>query len=113
MHGENLSSRVRVSSTFFLTIVAYQFSVSGSLPKVAYMTLLDRVMIASFVVIALTVVQSMVVAGRLEEKTDEEGEEQRKKAKLQRAIRIDRRARVLFPLAYGTVILCIALGYRA
>ena len=60
MGKESLGGRMRISSTAFLTIVAYQFAISGSLPKVAYLTLMDKVMIAAFILIALSALENMV-----------------------------------------------------
>jgi len=98
MSDESLVNRVRVASTAFLTVVAYQFAIAGSLPKVAYLTLMDRLMIMSFVLIALSVIQSMTSAKMREKDRD-------------RAVGLDRRCRWLFPLAYATGILAMALTY--
>jgi hypothetical protein len=87
MPNETLASRIRLASTAFLTVVAYQFAVAGSLPKVAYLTLMDRLMIGSFILIALTALQSM------SREAFREGEPER-------ALRWDQWCRWLFPLAY-------------
>jgi len=87
MPDESLAGRIRISATSFLTVVAYQFAIVGSLPKVAYLTLMDRLMIGSFILIALTAVQSMWSVSR--RATDPEGAE-----------RLDRRSRWTFPLVY-------------
>jgi hypothetical protein len=98
MSDESLVNRVRVAATAFLTVVAYQFAIAGSLPKVAYLTLMDRLMIMSFALIALSVVQSMTST----KMRDKDGE---------RALRFDRRCRWLFPLTYAAGILTMALLY--
>jgi hypothetical protein len=96
MQGESLAGRIRISATAFLTVVAYQFAISGNLPKVAYLTVMDRLMIASFVLIALTALQSMFVV-KLEIEQPE------------RAVTIDRVSRWLFPLGYAGIIGSIAI----
>jgi hypothetical protein len=59
--ADGLASRIRVSATAFLTIVAYQFAISNSLPKVAYLTTMDRLMITSFILVALSALENMFV----------------------------------------------------
>ncbi len=98
MHDEPLAGRIRISATAFLTVVAYQFAISGSLPKVAYLTLMDRLMIASFVLIALSALQSMPVV-KLRDTNPE------------RAASLDRMSRWLFPLAYVGYIAGISIVY--
>ena len=95
MHDESLASRMRVSATAFLTIVAYQFAISNSLPKVAYLTTMDRLMIASFILVALSALQNMMV--RYVFRNNREV-----------ADTVDRLSRWLFPVAFGTVIATIA-----
>jgi len=98
MRNESLASRMRDSATAFLTIVAYQFAISNDLPKVAYLTILDRLMITSFILIALTALENMFVVYILRENQV-------------RAEMVDRVSRWAFPLVYGTVITMIALLY--
>jgi hypothetical protein len=96
MRNESLGGRMRISSTAFLTIVAYQFAVSGSLPKVAYLTLMDKLMIASFILIALSALENMVAV--LLAERNPEG-----------ARKLDRRSQWIFPLAYMAMIATVAL----
>ena len=95
MQGESLANRIRMAATAFLTVVAYQFAIAGSLPKVAYLTIMDRLMIASFVLIALTALESMVVV-KLE------------RAHPEHVARLDRMSRWLFPMGYAGIIVTIA-----
>lgn len=98
MHDESLAGRMRISATSFLTVVAYQFSIVGSLPKVSYLTLMDRLMIGSFILIALTGLQSMrAVALRA--------------SSPQHADRLDRVCRWLFPASYVGWIVAMWLFY--
>jgi hypothetical protein len=96
MGKESLGGRMRISSTAFLTIVAYQFAISGSLPKVAYLTLMDKVMIAAFILIALSALENMVAVTMSER--NPEG-----------ARKLDRRSRWMFPITYVTMIATVAL----
>lgn len=96
MRDESLAGRIRISATAFLTVVAYQFAISGNLPKVAYLTIMDRLMVTSFVLIALTAVQSMAV-------------DKLRKVQPERATRLDRISRWLFPLGYAGVVAMIAI----
>ena len=96
MRTESLGGRMRISSTAFLTIVAYQFAVSGSLPKVAYLTFMDKLMVASFILIALTALENMVAVLMIERNPDG-------------ARRLDVNSRWIFPLGYLVTIATVAL----
>ena len=97
MRSESLGGRMRISSTAFLTIVAYQFAVSGDLPKVAYLTLMDKLMITSFILIALTALENMVAV--LMNERNPAG-----------ADKLDRRSRWVFPLAYVATIATVVVA---
>jgi hypothetical protein len=61
MHPEDLSNRLMVSFTGILTVVAYQFTISSSLPRIPYMTFMDTVITFSFFMMALTIVENLLV----------------------------------------------------
>ena len=86
----------RISATGVLTVVAYQFVFAESLPRVGYLTLLDQVMIASFGLLAITVLESLFV--------DRANREDPSKA-----IRIDRTSRWLFPTIYALMLAAVSL----
>ncbi len=94
MTDEPLAGRSRITATGVLTIVAYQFAIAESLPRVNYLTLLDQLMLTSFVLLGVTVLESMLVAhaGR----TD-----------FDRALRIDRTSRWAFPAVYVVILAMI------
>jgi hypothetical protein len=96
MPDEPLAGRTRLAATGVLTIVAYQFVIAKDLPRIAYLTLLDQVMLLSFGLLSVTVIQSMLVARY--QATDPA-----------RAVRIDRVSRLAFPAAYAA-LLGILLG---
>jgi len=95
MKDESLGGRIRITLTAFLTIVAYQFAISGDLPKVGYLTLMDKMMVASFVLIALSALENMV-AVLVSERNPEVGHQ------------IDLHSRWLFPILYVTVVVAVA-----
>ncbi len=91
MPDERFAGRSRISATGVLTIVAYQFVIAEDLPRVAYLTLLDKMMIISFGVLAVTVLESLLVSRHQD-------------ANPERAHRIDARAKWLFPLTYAVML---------
>jgi hypothetical protein len=98
MVDEGFGPRTRVTTTGVLTIVAYQFAIARDIPKVAYLTLFDSVMVISFTLIATTVVESLIVS-RVGERDPE------------LAVRIDRASRIVFPLVYFLSIAAATLYY--
>jgi hypothetical protein len=96
MTEERVAGRSRITATGVLTIVAYQFVVGEALPRIAYLTLLDKVMVVSFVLLAVTVVQSLIVS-RYQD------------SDMPRARRIDRYSRLLFPGAYVLLLLLVVV----
>ena len=96
MSGETLARRSGVSMTGLLTIVAYQFILSESLPRVAYLTLMDKLLLSSFVFIAATLVVNF--AGVIPQ-VKERGW----------GAKIDRVCRWTFPLAFFAVALSLLL----
>lgn len=94
MSDEAAVNRIRLTATGVLTIVAYQFVVSRDLPHIAYLTLLDKVMIVSFLLLAITVVESLIVSRF-------QGND------MARAKRVDRASRLLFPGTYLVLLLGI------
>ncbi|MBW2716034.1 MAG: hypothetical protein JRD03_08155 [Deltaproteobacteria bacterium] len=96
MTDERFSGRSRISATGVLTVVAYQFVFAENLPRVGYLTLLDQVMIGSFGLLAVTVLESLLV-------------DRANRQDPEKAIRIDRTARWLFPTVYALMLVTIAL----
>jgi hypothetical protein len=96
MTDERVGNRTRITATGVLTIVAYQFVVGEELPRIAYLTLLDKIMVLSFVLLAVTVVQSLIVS-RFQD------------SDMPRAKRIDRLSRLIFPGAYLVLLSLIAV----
>ncbi len=87
MSDERLGRRAGISSSGILTVIAYQFVTTSTLPRVSYLTVADRVMTVSIITIAATMVVSVIV-----DRIDFENQA----AKL----RLDRACRWIFPLVY-------------
>ncbi|MFM8982619.1 MAG: hypothetical protein ACKOLA_06870, partial [Spartobacteria bacterium] len=60
--AEQLADRVQICLTALLACVATQFTLSFSLPRISYLTLIDRLFIATYALIALNVLVSAVEA---------------------------------------------------
>jgi len=91
MSGEGLGRRAGISSSGILTVIAYQFVTTSSLPRVSYLTVADQVMTLSIITIAATMAVSIVV-------------DRRDLKDLAARQRIDRTCRVVFPLVYLTLL---------
>ena len=61
MDREALGRRAGISVTGILTVIAYQFIVAESLPRVAYLTAMDRMTLLSLLMIAATMCESILV----------------------------------------------------
>lgn len=58
---DNLSERLNLAFIGVLTIVAYQFMIDGSMPRVSYFTYTDAVLLYSFVVMCVAIFESLIV----------------------------------------------------
>lgn len=91
MPNEALGRRAAVSSTGVLTVIAYQFVVSSSLPRVPYLTQMDRMTLLSVATIGATMLVNMMV-------------DRAKRTSAERALAIDRTSRWLFALVYFSLL---------
>jgi hypothetical protein len=94
MSDERLGRRAGISSSGILTVIAYQFVTTASLPKVSYLTVADLVMTISIITIAATMLVSIIV-----DRIDH--------AKIDLRARIDRTCRWAFPLIYFTLLVVV------
>ena len=99
MAEESLSERISFSLTGILTVVAYQFLISENLPNISYLTLMDAILYLSFIAIALTVIENIVV-----------NELNMKNLKLL-AIHLDHICQFVFPILYVFLFFVITLFY--
>jgi hypothetical protein len=88
MEVDNLSDRLNVAFIGILTIVAYQFLIEGSMPRISYFTFTDAVLLYSFVVMCLSVLESLALTTMC------------KAGHKAAAERVDHVARWAFPLIY-------------
>lgn len=96
---DSLADRLNIAFIGVLTIVAYQFVLVENTPRMSYLTFLDSVLICSFVMMAMTVPQSLLIHSLV------------RKGKQRLARMIDRTSRWAFPLAYFLLLACVARWY--
>jgi len=99
MGDEGLGRRAGVSATGILTVIAYMFIATQSLPKVPYLTSMDKMMLLSIVTIGATMVVNIIV-GRLASLDK------------QRAHRLDLLCRWAFPVFYfGSLLVMVTTSF--
>jgi hypothetical protein len=94
MTGDALAQRQRQAATGVLTLVAFQFVAAETVPRVPYLTLMDAVVLWTFLIAASTLVVN-VVNGRRFRKVPELGR------------KADRTARWVYPTVYAAGVLVI------
>ncbi len=89
----SLSDRLNISFIGILTIVAYQFLIIDTMPRISYLTFTDTLLLCSFVIMSSTILESLYVhnLGR--------------RNKQNKAMMIDRISRWAFPGVYVAIIL--------
>ena len=92
-HRTNLAERMSVSFTSVLTVVAFDFLSSDSLPKLGYQTVLDKFLTISYIFLALTIIENVVSATLV------------RRDNPPAAARLDRYSRWVFPIAYAATLL--------
>lgn len=100
--AEDLADRISVITTSLLTAVALSYAVHTDLPKISYLTAVDRLFVTVYVFLGLKIVGMLLVRQLVE-----------RNAALAR--KIDRRARWIFPGAYlisnvAFILLSVARG---
>jgi peptide/nickel transport system substrate-binding protein len=87
LHPDQIEARSSIGVTALLSCFAFQFTVAGTLPEVAYLTVADGLFLIAYVITASALVHSIFVYALV------------KRGRVERALRLDRWQRVLFPLA--------------
>jgi hypothetical protein len=88
MDVDDLSERLNIAFIGILTIVAYQFLIDGSMPRISYFTFTDTLLLYSFLVMCLSVFQSLILYSMC------------KAGHKPAAEKLDRFARWMFPIIY-------------
>ena len=89
---EQIGANIGISTTSFLTLVAYLFAISVLLPPVSYITRMDRFVVSSTLLVFAGLIQAVISAGLV------------KKGKTHLAERVDHWSRVIYPLALVAVL---------
>ncbi|MCP4259959.1 MAG: hypothetical protein GY774_20960 [Planctomycetes bacterium] len=90
--------QIGLSATSMLTLIAFIFATTTMVPKLGYLTLLDRFIVGSTVLVFLALVESATAVYLVSN--------ERKKL----AMRIDHISRVVFPLAFGVIVITLLMG---
>lgn len=99
---QDLNSKVSIGVTCLLAAIALQFAESGNLPAVSYLTLADRVYVACYLTIAVTLVESIYAHSLV------------RKGNHQAAVQVEKRFRTLIPAALLVAIgICVLLSFRS
>lgn len=96
---DSLTDRLNISFIGILTIVAYQFLVDGTMPRISYFTFTDALLLYSFVIMAATIAQSLLVFDLA------------KRGNRAAAHRVDAVSRWAFPVVYGLTLIWSYLYY--
>ncbi|WP_197530797.1 hypothetical protein [Bythopirellula polymerisocia] len=99
MEVDNLSDRLNVAFIGILTIVAYQFLIDGTMPRISYFTFTDTVLLYSFLVMCLAIVESLILYSLC------------KAGRKEAAERLDRAAQWAFPIIYFMGLIISYLYY--
>lgn len=93
LHRQSLSAKVSVVVTSMLTLIAWRFTITGSLPKLSYLTRMDILIFFSTALIFLTILEVVLGAFLASHKKEH------------LADRIDLHSRWVFPVVYLIVFL--------
>lgn len=94
-----LATQLSVAFTVLLTVVAFHFAVSGTLPRVPYLTFMDALLLAAYLSVFLSLLA--VVAAHALERGGHEA----------RVLRMERAARWVFPLGLVVAVALLAAGF--
>jgi hypothetical protein len=116
LRWDRLDARVSIGTTSLVAVIAYQFLIQGDLPKLPYMTLLDKVVFLTFFMVSLSIAELVVVFSLIRNKhTNLELKIFNFKSKLNLnpatlAEKIDTHSRYVFPLVWFFIAGIIAIG---
>jgi hypothetical protein len=83
--------QIGLSATSMLTLIAFIFATTNMVPKLSYLTILDRFIVGSTILVFLALVESLTTIYLVSQEKEE------------LARRIDKFSRLIFPIAFGTI----------
>ncbi|MXN66402.1 hypothetical protein GR183_15920 [Stappia sp. GBMRC 2046] len=87
INPERFGPQIGLSATSMLTLIAFQFALTTTLPKVGYLTLMDKLILGSTVLVFGSLIMATITAALVV------------KGQSEKALKIDQACRWLFPLA--------------
>jgi hypothetical protein len=91
INPDQFAPQLGLGATSMLTIIAYQFALGNSLPRISYHTRADNFILWSLIFVFMALVEAGITAGLVSA------------GKRQIALRIDRVCRVTFPAVYAVL----------
>jgi hypothetical protein len=100
IEAHDLSNQVQIAITTILTVIAFAFAISATMPRVPYLTYIDAFFLACYVFVFVSIVELMVVhlLHRRERSTD-------------LGIRVQRISRWAVPIAFVVINLILIVHF--
>ena len=89
--------QIGLSATSMLTLIAFIFATTNMVPRLGYLTLLDRFIVYSTILVFLALVESLTTIYLVS------------KEKKELALRIDNMSRFVFPIIFGVIIITVLI----
>ena len=89
--------QIGLSATSMLTLIAFIFATTNMVPRLGYLTLLDRFIVFSTILVFLALVESLTTIYLVS------------KEKKELALRIDNISRFVFPITFGVLIITVLI----
>ena len=89
--------QIGLSATSMLTLIAFIFATTNMVPRLGYLTLLDRFIVFSTILVFLALVESLTTVYLVS------------KEKKELALRIDNMSRFVFPITLGVIIITVLI----
>jgi hypothetical protein len=83
--------QIGLSATSMLTLIAFIFATTNMVPRLGYLTLLDRFIVFSTILVFLALIESLTTIYLVS------------KEKKELAMRVDLLSRFVFPIVFGTI----------
>ena len=94
------NSQINVAVTSMLTLIAYRFAIDSQLPRLPYMTRLDAFILTSTILVFFSLIEVLVT-------TILDNNQQTERAK-----KIDRYCRVIFPVIFAVALIAFFVPVR-